>query len=252
MSVSGVATDKPVHMPRNPDKFEFDDEVARVFDNMALRSIPMYVEARKLTIALAAERIKKLLYKRMMVTVVDVGASTGAFFKDLWWALGVSPSQSLPNIRCIAVDSSEPMLSQLSTYLPKVETLSIDAMDVHNHIGNIDICNLAYVTQFLNPKKHHEFYYNIYNSMRDDGLLISSQKEYIDTRYAECFDNQYIQFRKDNGYTEEEIAAKTKALKNAMWPQTYYHTIGDLTEVGFKDIQEVCRWLQFSTVVATK
>lgn len=252
MSITGTATPNPVHIPKKADRFEFDEEVSRVFDNMALRSIPLYVEARKLTVAIAVKRIKDKLKSDTKVTVVDIGASTGAFFKDLWWGLGYSPSAVIPNLECIAVDSSKPMLDQLSRYMPQVERLVIDARDIKDNVENVDICNLAYVTQFMEPSTHYDFYYDVHQVMKDGGLLISSQKDRIDSPFRDCFTGQYIEFRRENGYSNEEIEAKTKALKGSMWPQTYYHTVGGFTEVGFIHVQEVCRWLQFSTIVALR
>ena len=242
----------PVHTPNNPNKFEFDVEVARIFDNMAERSIPMYREARSITTKLAVERIHRKWAENEVATVVDVGASTGAFFRDLWFALGYELNQEIPDFNAIAIDSSKPMLDRLSMYHPKVVCLQIDALEIRQHVFDAEVVNLAYVVQFLRREKRPIFFNDIYSIMNKGGLLICSQKDRVDTHFSDEFADQYMQFRKDNRYTEKEIADKTKALSGSMWPQPYDATLNQIVDAGFQDPQEVCRWLQFSTLVANK
>ncbi len=57
--------DKPIEK-----KFEFDEAVASVFDDMLSRSVPFYDEVRKLVISLILTEQKKDL------KVLDLGSST--------------------------------------------------------------------------------------------------------------------------------------------------------------------------------
>ena len=50
-----LTTARPVHYPAT-DSWQFDAEVARVFDDMALRSIPLYAEVQRETARIVAAR----------------------------------------------------------------------------------------------------------------------------------------------------------------------------------------------------
>ena len=50
------AQGKHIHFPATPDKFEFDAEVATIFDSMALRSIPMYAEVHRMHVEMFADK----------------------------------------------------------------------------------------------------------------------------------------------------------------------------------------------------
>jgi tRNA (cmo5U34)-methyltransferase len=252
MSLEDTDTDQPVHIPTDPNKFEFDEEVATVFDNMAIRSIPMYHTARELSLDIVVNYIKSIWAEGRVVRIVDVGASTGAFFRDLWKRLGYPHNHPIVDLQPIAIDSSQPMLDILSKRMPQVECLCIDAVDIATHVERVDIVVMAYVMQFMCPGSRWSFLKSVNHCMNKDGLVIASQKDEIYGRFASHFDESYIEFRKANGYTVEEIEAKTAALENSMWPQVISQTKYDLQSAGFKDITDLCRWLQFSTVVALK
>lgn len=79
-----------------------------------------------------------------------------------------------------------------------------------------------------------------------------AQKELMSSSAMEFMDHQYKKWRMQNGYTVEEIAAKTKALSGSMWIETQDTTMGRLSSVGFSDIYETSRWLQFSSIMGNK
>ena len=58
-------------------QFEFDEEVASVFDDMLNRSVPFYQENLKLQIEILKEFLKE------NDLVIDLGSSTGTFLIEL-------------------------------------------------------------------------------------------------------------------------------------------------------------------------
>ena len=76
------AQGKHIHFPATPDKFEFDAEVATIFDSMALRSIPMYAEVHRMHVEMFADKFVK------GAVVADIGASTGNFFTQIELQIG--------------------------------------------------------------------------------------------------------------------------------------------------------------------
>ncbi|MCB4781030.1 MAG: carboxy-S-adenosyl-L-methionine synthase CmoA, partial [Sulfurovum sp.] len=71
-----MAQDK-VFTEKISKKFEFDEAVASVFDDMLSRSVPFYDEVRKLIISLI------LAQEKEGMKVLDLGSSTAKFLLDL-------------------------------------------------------------------------------------------------------------------------------------------------------------------------
>ena len=80
-------------------KFEFDEAVASVFDDMLSRSVPFYDEVRKLIISLIiAEEFEGR-------KVLDLGSSTAKFLLDL-------SSKMKTDMQLKGIDNSEAMLDR--------------------------------------------------------------------------------------------------------------------------------------------
>lgn len=253
----------PVHTPKRRDVFEWDNEVATIFDNMALRSIPMYSETHRIHASIIKRYAKDRLNftgtvgSDVRVTIADIGASTGAFIKTLCHTFRVDSYVGVPNCRVVAIDSSDDMLRQISRSMHWVDTIQHDiewGLDwMRKVIPHFDFVNVSYLLQFLDQGKRLPVLQTISKKMRSGGLIFISQKEAIENVIlSKLFQDEYVQFRVDNGYTEEEIAAKTEALKGAMWVDTYEFTKELLEHAGFENVQPTTRWLNFSSMMAVK
>lgn len=244
----------PVHIPKRRDVFEFDAEVSMVFENMALRSIPLYAETHRVH----AEMVKQYIADDISahgVDLLDIGASTGVFFKMLNHVHRIPTADAAPKGVGVAValDPSGPMLDKVRRDLPWVIPIEAGTEALPYINMEFGVVNASYVLQFMQPGTQYEALQSIANCMRPDSLLFLSHKEHITDDWLNIeFQRQYIQFRIDNGYTEEEISAKTEALKSSMWPVSLPDLKLMLREVGLTHIQETSRWLNFSSLVCRK
>lgn len=248
MSVSDTVWG-PSHYPEDPSKFVFDEEVARIFDNMATRSIPNYLPAHALHASLVVPSLSGLVDR---FVVYDIGASRGEFFRSICRQAGVDESLGHPMFNFLAVDSSEPMLRLLRQDMPWVRTLVADAVTLDNFVQPADVINMSYLLQFI---EHRGIRLRIlkwaFDNLKPGGYLLLGQKNKVGS-FEQLFTNRYIQFRLDNGYTLEEVCAKTAALKNSMWPMSVPEMENLCYDAGFVDYVETTRWLQFSTSIAFK
>lgn len=268
MSLSIGTNGLAVHYPRKPSVFEFDDEVAQCFEDMALRSIPMYREVHRLHAALAQRYIRRMRSSVKKgeipkMVLVDIGASRGGFIKAFCNQFQIDPNKGHPNLIAIAVDPSRHMLDELEVDLPFVYTVKgevgahgcpeLDSV-LKEFGGKADILNASYVVQFMQPIDRSRAFDYFYNILRDFGLLFLAQKDVLDRTSAMIseFIEEYIDFRKEQGYSESEIEAKSRALRNAMWPETYERQRMRLMVNGFSDVVETTRWLNFSSCVAVR
>lgn len=238
-----------VHYPANVVKFEFDNEVASIFPDMAERSIPLYAEVHRLHVSLLMDR----LLTRDFVNLIDVGASRGEFFREVCNQLQWPLDKAHPRISMVAVDSSQAMLDLLSAEMPGVHTVHARAEGLETDPGSADVICMMYILQFIEEDKDKLRVLRwAYDSLKPGGMLILGQKDLITDTYGHMFTEEYHRFRMSKGYTMEEIRAKTDALRFSMWPSTPTWLEDMCIQAGFMDYAVTSRWLQFSTSICTK
>lgn len=243
-----IDSEKPVHFPKNRDVFQFDEEVAEIFENMAQRSIPMYAEMHRVHV----EMFKDVM-ESGRCTVVDVGASTGRFFRTMREALCVKSISEVSGLSCIAVESSEPMQAKLAAEFPDVLVLPTQVPDAIIPAGGADIMVMFYLLQFVQRSRKQEVMNWAYDNLNEGGILLMGNKETNeDVGVEDSFQKEYINFRIANGYSREEIMAKTAALKNAMWCVSESQLIDMGRKAGFRHVVPTLRWLDFSTHIFIK
>jgi len=236
---------KPVHFPADPDKFVFDNEVTAIFPNMAKRSIPHFYEAHAMHARMLAAWVQ-----RPGLQIADFGASRGAFIDALRNCYG-------PGIvkHVCAADISDSMCSHLEADFPDARVHRMDITSAEflsdDNRSSFDIINLNYVLQFVPPTLQDCVLTKILDMVKPGGVLIYGTKEDDNTPLGALLHEQYIQFRLDNGYTREEIVAKSAALKNSMWPTNRLWFLGRLASSGFS-VRETTRYAVFATYFAIR
>lgn len=240
------APDRPVHFPRDPQRFVFDEEVTAVFDDMAVRSIPNFLKAH--------ESHSRMLRRWMIpgVSILDVGASRGAFlrqlrndYQDAWYD---------GNTRIDAIDNSEAMCKELRQDFPEINVncTDISAPEFLNHRQpRYDIVCLNYVLQFIPPQLQVPVMLRLFSMVEAGGVFILGHKSKHHGMSGDLCSEEYIHFRMQNGYSAEEIAAKTEALKGSMFPMDHTKMMHTM-KLHFSEVAETFRFMMFSTVFAVK
>ena len=223
-------------------KFEFDEAVASVFDDMLSRSVPFYDEVRALVISLILSRASEGM------KVLDLGSSTAKFLLDL------HSKASIP-MQLTGIDNSQAMLDRA---IQKAEAFGADirleladmlSYDYHNE----DVIVANYTLQFIRPMQRTELVKRLYEGLNDDGIFIFSEKVvFEDKRLDKEMIDIYYAFKKAQGYSEYEIAQKREALENVLIPFTIGENIQMCKEAGFEDVSTIFQWANFVTFVAKK
>jgi len=223
-------------------KFEFDESVASVFDDMLSRSVPFYDEVRKLIISLIlAEQTEGL-------KVLDLGSSTAKFLLDLHSKMDVK-------MHLKGLDNSQAMLDRAGqkcqAFGANIELEFADMLTYH--YKNEDVVVANYTLQFIRPMQRIELIKKIYEGMNDNGVFIFSEKVVFDDK---TLDKQmidtYYEYKKEQGYSEYEIAQKREALENVLIPFTIKENIQMCKDAGFKNIETVFQWANFVTFLVKK
>lgn len=247
-----IVNNRFVHFPKNAERFEFDGEVAQLFDDMARRSIPMYAAVHNLHAGLLQHRFPSPT-KETPLRVYDIGASRGGFLRTLCMTYGISPATGSRRFDFIAVDSSRPMLDLMSHELPWVTTLCVDALSLCDLSHKAHCISLLYILQFIKEDSDKlKLLQWAERNLIPGGLLLLGQKEVVTDSFSAGFDSLYYQFRKSNGYSDEEILRKTAALKNSMWPIRPEWLEDQCYRAGFIDFVYTTRWLMFSSAMCLK
>ena len=223
-------------------KFEFDQAVASVFDDMLSRSVPFYDEVRKLIIDLILaeqEEGKKIL---------DLGFSTAKFLLDLY-------SKMDARMELKGLDNSPAMLERAEQKCQAFGAdIALELADMLTYdFKQEDIIVANYTLQFIRPMQRMELVRKIYNGLKEDGVFIFSEKVvFEDKKLDKQMIDIYYAYKKEQGYSEYEIAQKREALENVLIPFTIKENIHMCKEAGFRQINTIFQWANFVTFVAKK
>jgi len=223
-------------------QFEFDAEVAAVFDDMLQRSVPFYKESQKITEFFALKQLENggILY--------DLGCSTASLLLNIHRKLTI-PAQ------LIGLDNSEAMLEQAKrkceAYGATIEVENADILEYDYKRANVFVSN--YTLQFIRPLVREELVKKIASSLEDKGVFIFSEKvishhSKLNKDLIEC----YYDFKKEQGYSEYEIMQKREALENVLVPYSEEENIKMALNNGFSHCEVVFRWANFATFIAIK
>lgn len=227
------------------EKFEFNERVADVFDDMLDRSVPFY----KHVIEMTAEILGRSLQPDD--TVYDLGCSTGTTL------ISLARKLASPDLHFIGIDNSKAMLDRA---LRKAEMFSLsDRIDfIEKDITEAEISGaggviLNYTLQFIKPATRLEFLQSIYNGLRRNGVLVLSEKIVCrDKGLDGQFLDSYHSFKKRRGYSELEIANKREALENVLIPLTIQENMELLLQAGFTRVSTFFQWFNFVSFIAAK
>ncbi len=223
-------------------KFEFDEAVASVFDDMLSRSVPFYDEVRKLVIALI------LAEQREGLKVLDLGSSTAKFLLDLH-------SKMEEKMQLKGLDNSQAMLDRAEqkcqAFGAKIDLELADMLSYVYKEEEIIVAN--YTLQFIRPMQRMELVKKIYEGLNGDGMFIFSEKVvFKDKKLDKDLIDIYYEYKKEQGYSDYEIAQKREALENVLIPFTIEENIRMCKDAGFQNVDTVFQWSNFVTFVAKK
>jgi len=91
----------------------------------------------------------------------------------------------------------------------------------------------------------------IHSQMRDDGLLILTEKvRHEDAWLHQFYDDTHMAWKRANGYTDMEVSGKRTALENVMKIDTETMHAERLAEAGFGRVLQWYRCLNWASFLA--
>lgn len=223
-------------------QFEFDEQIAAVFDDMLKRSVPFYDEAMALTKRFA------LSYLREGGRLYDLGCSTASTLLDIERELAVEAE-------LVGIDNAPSMLEQarrkLSVFASKIRLQEADIVSYDYQEADVFITN--YTLQFIRPLVREALIRRVYEALNRGGAFIFSEKVVCEEkRLNKLLIDRYYDFKKAQGYSEYEIMHKREALENVLIPYTVAENKEMVMRCGFKHFETLFRWGNFATFIALK
>ncbi len=223
-------------------QFEFDEEVASVFDDMIARSVPFYKENLDLIASLVVASVKE------GARIYDLGCSTGSLLIEI-------AKRSDKRLELIGLDNAAPMIERARN---KAKAFGVDVRfevaDILEYpFEQADIFIANYTMQFIRPLHREKFIAKLYEHLKPSGRFFMSEKIISeDKELSKQLVDIYYAFKKRQGYSDYEIAQKREALENVLVPYTLQENMQMLKECGFSYVEPIFRWANFATFYAKK
>lgn len=223
-------------------QFEFNEEVAGVFDDMISRSIPGYENILDLTQKALLEYVKE-------GAITDIGCSTA----NLLIALAANAKEK--NVKLIGIDDSEHMLriagKKAAAYEADIEFLCIDAVNGELPKSKAFVAN--FTLQFIRPMIREELVQKIFDSLEEGGVFLFAEKLISEDKGLNKFlIDSYHGYKKERGYSELEIMRKREALENVLVPYSEDENKTLCKKAGFYHVETLFKWCNFALFIALK
>lgn len=222
-------------------KWEFDENVTKVFGDMLSRSIPNYETMRQLCFNLGKNFIKE------DSTIVDMGCSNG---------LSVESFVKAFPLNCFyLLDVSEPMLEECRKRFKDYPLVFVHDNDLRKGIpmNNVDLALSILTLQFTPIEYRQNILQDVYDKLNEGGAFIIVEKVLGNSaKIDDLFVKEYYNLKQENGYTQEQIANKRKSLEGVLVPLTSSFNEHLLHQVGFKYVDCFFRCLNFAGWIAIK
>lgn len=220
----------------------FSGKVSKIFDEHVSRSVPLYDEGHDL-----AEKVSDFFLNNGSLCY-DVGCSTGKLLNSL------AERNKSKKINFVGIDSEEDMLAEAEKRCKKYKNIKL----IHSDIFNVefDKCDLIisyYTIQFIDPKNRQILFNRVYEALNwGGGFLLFEKVRAPDARFQDMMSAIYTDYKLDQGYTPDEIIAKTRSLKGILEPFSTQGNFDLLKRAGFVDYMTIMKYVCFEGILAIK
>jgi tRNA (cmo5U34)-methyltransferase len=228
--------------------FEFNAEVAEVFDDMLERSVPLYLEQQGMI---------RSLCKNLWIPdtkLYDLGCSTATTLIGLGAVLP-------PTARLVGYDNSPPMLERAKRNVEEnhlEERIELRHGDFNGQLSDLPLENagvvaMCWTLQFIRPLRRDNLIRWIYDALVDEGVLIVTEKILTNNGHMNrFFIDLYYEFKKQRGYSDTEIVRKRAALENVLVPYRLDENVDLFRRNGFEIVETFFQWFNFAGFLCVK
>jgi tRNA (cmo5U34)-methyltransferase len=223
--------------------WSFGGGTADHFMSHVRRSVPLYDQGHQLICELSDFFVQK------NSVCYELGVSTGELIAKL-----AKFNSHKANVRWIGIDIEEPMIKKAREHTAGIPGVQLMADDVNQmELEKSDLIVSYYCIQFISPHLRTQLFEKIYNSLNWGGAFIMFEKVRApDARFQDMSTALYDDYKKSQGYSDEEIMGKSRSLRGVLEPYTSSANEGYLKRAGFQDIMTVMKYICFEGFLAVK
>ena len=196
--------------------WEFNESVAKDFDNHVSASVPGYEWFHDYIVRLAE------FYIEDNDSILDIGCSTGTLLRD------IKNNLSNRDFYIAGVDKSSSMIEVAKSNLqcPKVKFFDGDILDFFDFTD--DSTKMSFITivltlQFLSYEDRLKVLKTCHSRLKDGGVVVVVEKIIQeDGHMQKMFDDIYQEMKFENGLSKESLFDKTLSLRGKMKPLTSF------------------------------
>jgi len=221
----------------------FGGDVANSFDDHVSKSVPLYKEGHNLVLGLSDFFIKN------DSVVYEIGCSTGALISKL-----AASNQKRESAKFLGVDVESGMIDFAKDRYSQINNLDFICDDVMNlEMEDSDFIVAYYTVQFIRPSLRQQLIDKLYSKLKWGGALVLFEKvRGSDARFQDILTTLYNEYKLQQGYTPDDIVAKSLSLKGVLEPFSTQGNIDMLKRAGFLDVNTVQKYLCFEGFLAIK
>ena len=245
------------------DHWAFDEEVARVFDDMLGRSIPHYQAMREAVTNLGSRFITKDSY------VIDLGTSRGEQIARFYGEGVKQGNRNLTDAYYIGLEISDPMLEAASRRFDGMNYIDIKKYDLRDGINeqsldpellyeppldeSTTLITAVLTMMFVPVDTRLKLLSDIYELLSDGGAFIMVEKMLGEgSAIDELLVGEYYRHKADMGYSNDDIERKRLSLQGVLVPSQPSTHIDNLKNLGFRHVDCFWRWMNFAGFIAVK
>lgn len=227
-------------------KFEFNSEVAAVFDDMVSRSVPFYSELQQTFLKLGHS------FAQPNSKVYDLGCSTCTTLALMASAIDDK------RVKFVGLDNSQAMLDKAAEKLDQVglaDRCELNVADLTEdfEIEDASVVFMNWTLQFVRPLHRDRLMRKIFAGMKEGGALIVTEKVVVsDSMINGLYIDYYHDYKRQQSYSDEEIARKREALENVLIPYRVDENIELMKRAGFQTVDVFFKWYNWAGFIAVK
>jgi tRNA (cmo5U34)-methyltransferase len=228
-----------------PERWAFDAEVSRVFDDMLARSIPQYEVMRQACFDAACRFVQP------KTAIVDLGCSRGealASFVERFGALNTH----------VGIEISQPMLEAARERFKghiKCGIVEIRECDLRKDYPPVEASvTLSILTLQFTPIEYRQrIVREVWKHTVPGGVFVLVEKVLGATADLDALMvDLYFRMKERNGYSQEDIDRKRFALEGVLVPVTAKWNEELLQGAGFRQVDSFWRWMNFAAWAAVR
>lgn len=225
-------------------RWHFSKVDSEKFSKHIERSIPGYHEGHRLIEELSDFFIKK------NSKIYDLGCSTG----NLTHKIAVRHADQ--QVKVIGVERERSLLQAARLNVknspePNLEYRKEDIIELELEPANLVIA--YYTLQFLSLKNRKNILKRIWRCLNPGGAFLLFEKvREPNSRLQELTMLLYNDFKLQNGYSGDEIIAKSRSLKGVLEPLSSRENLRFLKDSGFRETGRIFKRLCFEGFIAIK